>query len=40
MRNLNLLVACFIVGDALASRMALASEREIGSNLFHMNFGG
>src|SRR5688572_8635635 len=33
MRNLNLLVACFIMGDALASRMALASKRETMSNL-------
>jgi hypothetical protein len=31
--NLNLLVVCFIVGDALASRMALASKRETMSNL-------
>jgi hypothetical protein len=33
MRNLNLLVACFIVGDALALRMALASNRETISSL-------
>src|SRR6187455_148016 len=33
MRNLNLLVACFIMGDALASRMALASKGETMSNL-------
>jgi hypothetical protein len=33
MKNLNLLVVCFIVGDALASRMALASKRETMSNL-------
>jgi hypothetical protein len=33
MRNLNLLVACFIVGDALALRMALASNRETMSSL-------
>src|SRR6187455_997707 len=33
MKNLNLLVVCFIVGDALASRMALASRREAMSNL-------
>jgi hypothetical protein len=31
--NLNFLEACSIVGDALASRMALASKREIMSNL-------
>src|SRR5688572_31988133 len=33
MRNLNLLVACFIMGDALALRMALASKGETMSNL-------
>jgi hypothetical protein len=33
MKNLNLLVVCFIVGDALASMMALASKRETMSNL-------
>jgi hypothetical protein len=33
MKNLNLLEACYIVGDALASRMALASKRETMSNL-------
>jgi hypothetical protein len=33
MKNLNLLVVCFIVGDALALRMALASNREAMSNL-------
>src|SRR5688572_25335655 len=33
MKSLNLLVVCFIVGDALASRMALASNREAMSNL-------
>src|SRR5688572_13523140 len=33
MKNLNLLEACSIVGDALASRMALASKRETMSNL-------
>jgi hypothetical protein len=33
MRNLNLLVACFIVGDVLALRMALASDRETMSSL-------
>jgi hypothetical protein len=27
MKNLNLLVACFIMGDALALRMALASNK-------------
>src|SRR5688572_28465126 len=32
MRNLNLLVACSIMGDALASRMALASKGETMSN--------
>jgi serine protease inhibitor len=30
--NLNLLVVCFIVGDALTLRMALASNREAMSN--------
>src|SRR5688572_22410400 len=33
MKNLNLLEACSIVGDALASRMALASKRGTMSNL-------
>src|SRR5688572_9423797 len=33
MRNLNLLVACFIMGDALALRMALASKGETMSKL-------
>src|SRR5687767_8041650 len=33
MKNLNLLEACSIVGDALALRMALASNREAMSNL-------
>jgi hypothetical protein len=33
MKNLNLLVVCFIVGDALALRMALASNREPMSKL-------
>ena len=33
MKNLNLLVVCFIVGDALASRMALVSKRGTMSNL-------
>src|SRR5688572_9290363 len=33
MKNLNLLVACFIMGDTLASRMALASKGETMSNL-------
>src|SRR5687768_10394294 len=33
MRNLNLLEACSIVGDALALRMALASNRETMSSL-------
>jgi hypothetical protein len=32
-KNLNLLVACFIMGDALALRMALASNRETMSSL-------
>src|SRR5688572_30960005 len=32
MKILNLLVVCFIVGDALALRMALASNREAMSN--------
>jgi hypothetical protein len=31
--NLNLLVACFIMGDALALRMALVSNREAMSSL-------
>jgi hypothetical protein len=33
MKNLNLLVVCFIGGDALALRMALASKRGTMSNL-------
>src|SRR6187455_1359568 len=33
MKKLNLLVVCFIMGDALASRMALASKGETMSNL-------
>src|SRR5690349_6419716 len=33
MKNLNLLVACFIMGDAQASRMVLASKGETISNL-------
>jgi hypothetical protein len=33
MKNLNLLEACSIVGDALALRMALASNRETMLNL-------
>jgi hypothetical protein len=33
MKNLNLLEACSIVGDALALRMALVSNREAMSNL-------
>jgi hypothetical protein len=33
MKNLNLLVVCFIVGDALALRMAFASNREAMSKL-------
>jgi hypothetical protein len=33
MKNLNLLVVCFIVGDAQALRMALASKRETMSSL-------
>src|SRR5688500_18128083 len=33
MRNLNLLVACFIMGDARASRMALACKGETMSKL-------
>src|SRR5690242_1355943 len=33
MKILNLLVVCFIVGDALALRMALASKRETMSSL-------
>jgi hypothetical protein len=32
MKNLNLLVVCSIVGDAVALRMALASNREAMSN--------
>ena len=33
MKNLNLLVVCFIMGDALASRMASASKGETMSSL-------
>jgi hypothetical protein len=33
MKNLNLLEACSIIGDALASRLALVSNREAMSNL-------
>jgi hypothetical protein len=33
MKNLNLLEACSIMGDALALRMALASNRETMSSL-------
>jgi hypothetical protein len=33
MKILNLLEACFIMGDALALRMALVSTREAMSNL-------
>jgi hypothetical protein len=33
MKNLNLLEACSIMGDALALRMALVSTREAMSNL-------
>src|SRR5688572_32573598 len=33
MKNLNLLEVCSIMGDALASRMALATKRETMSNL-------
>jgi 3D (Asp-Asp-Asp) domain-containing protein len=33
MKILNLLIACFIMGDALALRMALASNRETMSSL-------
>jgi hypothetical protein len=33
MKNLNLLVVCFIVRDALALRMTLASNRETMSSL-------
>jgi hypothetical protein len=33
MKNLNLLVVCFIMGDALALRMALVSNREAMSTL-------
>jgi hypothetical protein len=33
MKNLNLLVVCSIMGDALASKMALASKRGTMSNL-------
>src|SRR6187455_82462 len=33
MKNLSLLAVCFIKGDALALRMALASNREAMSNL-------
>jgi hypothetical protein len=33
MKNLNLLEACSIMGDALALRMALVSNREAMSSL-------
>jgi hypothetical protein len=33
MKNLNLLVACFIMGDALGLMMALVSNREPMSSL-------
>jgi hypothetical protein len=33
MKSLNLLEVCSIMGDALASRMALASKGETMSNL-------
>src|SRR6187455_2859851 len=33
MRNLNLLIACSIMGDAVALRMALASNRKTMSSL-------
>jgi hypothetical protein len=33
MKNLNLLVVCFIMGDALALRMALVSNRGAMSSL-------
>jgi hypothetical protein len=33
MKNLNLLEACFIMGDALGLKMALVSNREAMSNL-------
>jgi hypothetical protein len=33
MKNLNLLIVCFIVGDALALRMSLASKRGTMSKL-------
>jgi hypothetical protein len=33
MKNLNLLEVCFIMGDALALRMALASNRDTMSSL-------
>jgi hypothetical protein len=36
MKNLNLLEACSIMGDALASRMALVSNREAMSNLMSL----
>jgi hypothetical protein len=35
-KNLNLLEACSIIGDALALRMALASNRETMSSLMHL----
>jgi hypothetical protein len=35
-KNLNLLEACSIVGDALASRMALVSNREAMSKLMSL----
>src|SRR5690348_8644088 len=36
MKKLNLLEVCSIMGDALASRMALASKRETISNLMSL----
>jgi hypothetical protein len=36
MRNLNLFVVCFIVGDAVPLRMALASNRETMSSLMSL----
>jgi hypothetical protein len=36
MKNFNLLVVCFIVGDALALRMTLASNRETMSSLMSL----
>jgi hypothetical protein len=35
-KNLNLLEACFIMGDALASKMALVSNREAMSSLMSL----